>query len=76
MVVVLCTPQLSFLQTSADSEISVDSVADGDEAVEAFKKKTYVLVFMDLHMSRMSGLPPALGSALQRIPLFSPTVPE
>eukprot|EP00668_Euglena_longa_P001146 GGOE01001367.1.p1 GENE.GGOE01001367.1~~GGOE01001367.1.p1 ORF type:complete len:1825 (+),score=558.82 GGOE01001367.1:29-5476(+) len=38
-----------------EEEIHVDSVVDGDEAVEAMEKKSYTLIFMDLHMSRMSG---------------------
>eukprot|EP00667_Euglena_gracilis_P000142 EG_transcript_142 len=43
------------LMQSEGEEIHVDSVVDGDEAVEAMEKKNYALIFMDLHMSRMSG---------------------
>jgi len=39
----------------SDTDVHIDGVVDGDEAVEAMHKKSYGLVFMDLHMSRMSG---------------------
>eukprot|EP00755_Sulcionema_specki_P026788 Sspe_Gene.86478::Locus_57143_Transcript_1_1_Confidence_1.000_Length_2105::g.86478::m.86478/K07359/CAMKK2; calcium/calmodulin-dependent protein kinase kinase 2 len=39
----------------ANQIITIDAVNDGDEAIEACKKKQYFLCVMDVHMTRVSG---------------------